>query len=117
MHGVNGLLEGSLETELHEVARETHSWATSFDILVGFFVEFGINFLGIPSSEREYIVFVFDLLGYESVVLALNFFPSDSQVTNIRGSLICLKVLFSCIILENWSSKTFFFKNTGCCTD
>ena len=74
MYGVYSLLEGSLETELHEVARETHSWATRLDILVGFFVKFGINFLWISSSEREFIVFVFNLLGNESVVLAFNFF-------------------------------------------
>jgi len=71
MYGVYSLLESRLETKLHEVARKTKSWATSFDILVRFFVKLGINFLGVPSSEREFFICVFNLLGHESVVLAV----------------------------------------------
>lgn len=117
MHSVNSLLESFLEAKFHDGAWNTYSWATRFNILIGFLVKLRIDFLWVPSPKSKLIILVLDLLGYEGVGLTFDHLPSNSQVADFGRSLKCLKILLSSIVFENWRCETLFFKYTSCGPD
>ena len=108
MNAIDGLLEGRFEANLNEVARKTHCWAASLDILISLLIKFSIELLGIPGSESEFIILVLDLLSKERVVLAFDYLPPHSEVTDIWVPLKSLQVLCTGIVVENWRGESLF---------